>query len=108
MRGAWWLAAAGAFIMAGCGDPATSRLPVGSRAMAVDHYKHPGSRGLFLEETGRDIYPEVVYGTHLSVVDDSADPEHDWGTRKVLVHVEDGEHRGITGKATRHELHPIN
>jgi hypothetical protein len=40
------------------------------------------------------------------VVDDEADREHDWGTRKVRVHVEDGEYRGTTGVVVRHDLHP--
>jgi hypothetical protein len=108
MRGCWRAAVAGAFIMAmaGCGDPATSRLPVGAQAIAVQPNKEID--GVFVDDTGDSWYVKLTLGTHLTVVDDTADSDRDWGTRKVLVHVEDGEHRGKTGKVYRNDLHPLN
>jgi hypothetical protein len=97
-----------AMLSGGCSDPETKRLAVGARAFLVDHDKFNGTARykIYLwggEGLGVDA---LVQGTHVMVVDDEADREHDWGTRKVRVHVEDGEYRGKTGVVARHDLHP--
>jgi hypothetical protein len=97
-----------AMLSGGCSDPETKRLAVGARAFLVDHDKFNGTARskIYLwggEGLGVDA---LVQGTHVMVVDDEADREHDWGTRKVRVHVEDGEYRGKTGVVVRHDLHP--
>src|SRR4051812_45258339 len=89
-----------AFIIAGCGDTQTSRLAIGTQAIAVQG-ESTVEDAIFVEGTGDLLYVNLAQGTHMTVVNDEDDPGRDWATRKVLIHIEDGEHRGKTGKLTR-------
>jgi hypothetical protein len=97
-----------AMLSDGRGNPETKRLAVGARAFLVDHDSFNGTaqHKIYLWGGARPGVNALVQGTHVMVVDDEADREHDWGTRKVRVHVEDGEYRGKTGVVVRHDLHP--
>jgi hypothetical protein len=97
-----------AMLSGGCGDPETRRLAAGARAFLVDHDKFNGTAPYKIHLSGGEGpgVTALVHGTHVMVVDDEADREHDRGSRKVRVHVEDGEHRGKTGVVVRHDLHP--
>lgn len=98
------LVPAAALLTAGCADPESSRLAVGRKVLAISHNKEHDR--LYLSNAGNGIPPAIVQGTHLIVVDDTADPEHDWSSRRVKVHVEDGDAKGMTGVLTRWDLRP--
>jgi hypothetical protein len=103
MRGIY-LAASLLLMLAGCGDPETSRFKAGARAFVAPHDGKmedaylAGARGLGLDA--------LVLGTHVTVVSDEDDPEHDWSSREVTVHVEEGDAKGKTGKLVRWSLRP--
>lgn len=94
----------GISLIQGCGNPETSRLSVGQKVMGVCHDRKYDY--LLLEKSGDQIWPRLVLGTHMTVVDDEDKPEDTQGIRDVKVHIEDGEHRGKTGVLTRWDLRP--
>lgn len=98
-----------AMALSGCGgDPGNSRLSVGQKVMVVPYKRSDQDKAdpyVYLSDpSDRSGLPQLPAGTHLTVVAD--DGEHEWHSRDVLVHVEDGEHRGISGKLVRWNLHP--
>lgn len=74
-------------MLTGCGDPESSRLSVGSRAIVIKHER-------------------LSPGTHITVVSDEADPDRDRKGREVQVHFDDGEYSGSAGGVVRSCLRP--
>lgn len=103
MRRMW---AVGLIMLAGCGDPDTSRMAVGSRAMVIGHYKEDGRHGATVHGIEGMVYPQAEDGTMVKVVGDDADLEHDWSTREVTVRILDGPLKERTGTITRWSLRP--
>lgn len=97
-------------LLAGCSEPDNDRLTTGDKVIAFEHDYGNGTKydRVYLEKTGESMWPDLPYGTHLSVVSDGKDPEKKWSTRDVLVHVEDGPFKGKTGTLTRWNLRKSN
>lgn len=95
----------GISLVAGCGDPGTSRLSPAQKVMAYP--SNPEYKDVYLDKPSNNWLGNVVAGTHLTVVRDDDECEaHMAKFRKVLVHVDDGERRGVSGLATRQDLRP--
>lgn len=94
----------GISLMAGCGDPETSRLPVGRKVIGISHDRKYDT--LWLSKSSNGLMPGLTQGTHMTVVDDQDKPEDGQGIRDVKVHVEDGEFKGVSGVLTRWDLRP--
>lgn len=91
-------------LLAGCSDPETSRLAVGSKGFLVDR-SNVGE----VMVMGPDRAFFVGIGTHVTVADDTAEPSDPralttW--RKVKIHVEEGPAKGSSGQVDRRDIHP--
>jgi hypothetical protein len=99
----WALAA---LALAGCSDPETSRLAIGSKAMVIGH-KVEGTRdGGDTADIEGMIYPWVDDGTPVKVVGDDDKPGERQGIRKVRVRILEGPLKERTGTITRWSLRP--
>lgn len=103
---------AGLLVLAGCGNPETDRFSTGDSVIAIERKTGNGGTDfpyVMVETPGNSMWPILPYGTHLSVVtdEDEKDLGRDWATRKVLVHIEEGEHKGKTGTLTRWSLRKV-
>jgi hypothetical protein len=94
----------GTVICAGCADPETSRLAVGSKAMVLGHYRD--QKGAYVRGIEGMVYPTAEDGTRVTVVNDEEQPDRNWGTREVRVRILDGPLRDRTGEITRFSLRP--
>jgi hypothetical protein len=94
----------------GCGgEPEADRFTLGDKVIAFEHKTGNGDSNfklVIVSGTGESLSPMVPFGTHLTIVKDEEGiaEGRTWSSREVLIHIEEGPHKGKTGTVTRWSL----